>query len=491
MFKLLASLERKRLSRSTNQQNSIFITILKWIGIVYFSILFASLGLGGYFLLEEQPQLGSTPIEIVSRFWIYYIFAELVMRFMLQKLPTANIIPLLILPLKKIEIVRFYVNSRFWSPFNLIQLFFVIPFTVLCLIDGQPVLQVIAWSLGLYLLSLVNNFVYILMESYKKVFFTIATLLILVVAIHYFNLLDITIYTKYILYSIFLYPYLLLVVMALLYLSYRATINYYVKNMYLDQILELKVEQASGKELKWLDNFGTYSSFLKNDFRLIARNKRARTTVFMSIFFMFYGFLVLTPNSDNQYPAFMMILVAFFVSGGFLMLFGQYVPSWDSSYYPFMMTQNITYKDYLKSKWLIIALATAVSSFASVFYIFKSMELFYLIWAMGIFNIGINSYLVLWAGAYMKSPVDLTANKNVFADKNAFNLQVILLSLPKLVLPIVVYFIGNLIYGFWSGFALLIITGILGIFAQKKIFSYIEKIYKEQKYSTLAAFKNK
>jgi hypothetical protein len=30
-----------------------------------------------------------------------------------------------------------------------------------------------------------------------------------------------------------------------------------------------------------------------------------------------------------------------FVSGGFLITFGQFVPSWDSSYYQLMMTQNI------------------------------------------------------------------------------------------------------------------------------------------------------
>ncbi|MHC5354166.1 DUF5687 family protein [Myroides sp. LJL115] len=489
MFKLLANLEAKRLNRGSNQQLGIFITILKWMGIAYFAVIFLTLGIGGYYFIEESTNLGGSPIEIVSRFWIYYIFLELVMRFALQKLPTGNIIPLLVLPIKKKKIVEFYVNSRFLSAFNLVQLFFVIPFMIVSLTKGYPAISVIAWSLALYSFSLVNNFVFILMESYKQVFYSIVSILILLITIHYFDLFDITIYSKYILYSVYLYPYLLLIPLVGLVFSYKATIRYYLKNMYLDNVLENKVQEASSIELKWLDNFGTYSTFLKNDIRLILRNKRAKTTLYMSVFFMFYGFLVLTPNSHDQYPAFMMILVAFFVSGGFLMLFGQYVPSWDSSYYPFMMTQNITYKDYLKSKWLIIALATALSSFASFLYIFKSMELFYLIWAMGIFNIGVNTYMVLWAGAYLKSPVDLTANKNVFADKNAFNLQVILLSLPKLLLPLVVYYLGSLFYGFWGGFTALIIIGIIGMFIQNKAFDFIAKIYKKEKYSAISAFK--
>ena len=40
------------------------------------------------------------------------------------------------------------------------------------------------------------------------------------------------------------------------------------------------------------------------------------------------------------------------------MNFGQFVPSWDSAYYKLLMSQNITYKDYLASKWWLVVIAT-------------------------------------------------------------------------------------------------------------------------------------
>ena len=51
-----------------------------------------------------------------------------------------------------------------------------------------------------------------------------------------------------------------------------------------------------------------------------------------------------------------------FSSGGFLFMFGSFVPSWDSQYYPLMMTQNIEYKEYLNSKWSLMIIGTVISA---------------------------------------------------------------------------------------------------------------------------------
>lgn len=491
MNKLLVFLEKKRLLRGNSQNMDAVVVAFKWIGIVYFGFLFLSLGLGSYFVIEDMKLGMGNTIQVISRFWMYYMVSEMVMRFALQKLPTASIKPLLVLPIPKLKIVKFYIKGSFISAFNYLQLLFIVPFTIVCLVKGLPVFSVLAWVLAVYLCVCTMHFVNILIESYKAVFLAVIGVFGSLAAIQYFNLFDSTEYTQYLLYSVYEYPVLVLVYILILVVSIWLTIRYYVTNMYMDDLLKKKVEVGSTQEMKWLDGFGTYASFLKNDLRLIMRNKRARTTVIMSVLFMFYGFLVLTPNDSGEYSTFMVIFVAFFVSGGFLMMFGQYVPSWDSSYYPLMMTQNITYKNYLKSKWLIIALGTGISMIGAVIYINKSMDLVYLILAMGIFNIGINGYIVLWGGAYLKSPVDLTANKNVFGDKNAFNLKVMVISLPKLFLPIIFYYIGAAIYGFWGGFGMLILVGIVGMFFQKPAFAFIEKIYKKEKYSTIDAFKSK
>ena len=80
--------------------------------------------------------------------------------------------------------------------------------------------------------------------------------------------------------------------------------------------------------------------------------------VLFTTLFLFYGLIFFRENPHQ--PQVMQIFAGIFVSGGFLFTFGQFVPSWDSQYYPLMMTQNISYKNYLTSKWWLIVIATVI-----------------------------------------------------------------------------------------------------------------------------------
>ncbi len=75
---------------------------------------------------------------------------------------------------------------------------------------------------------------------------------------------------------------------------YYFTFHYFKNNLYLDAGLSTKHEIAKTEDLTWLNQFGTLGTFLKNDIKLIKRNKRSRTTVIMSVVFLFYGFLFFT-----------------------------------------------------------------------------------------------------------------------------------------------------------------------------------------------------
>jgi hypothetical protein len=60
----------------------------------------------------------------------------------------------------------------------------------------------------------------------------------------------------------------------------------------------------------------------------------------------------------------------------------------------------------------------------------------------GIYNIGVNSQLVLLGGAYTKTPIDLGSGK-VPLEKKAFNFKTMLISIPQLGLPVFLYWLGS------------------------------------------------
>jgi hypothetical protein len=50
--------------------------------------------------------------------------------------------------------------------------------------------------------------------------------------------------------------------------------------------------------------------------------------------------------------------------------------SWDSSYYQLMMTQNIPYKGYLSSKWWLMVIATIVTTTIASFYLYFGVQVY-------------------------------------------------------------------------------------------------------------------
>lgn len=485
-IKNFLSLEWKSFFRSASFKTNLALKILMVFGALYFIVMFSLLGAGSYFLLEEA---GMPPFETICKFLIYYFVFDLVFRFFLQKTPVMNIRPLLYINIKRKNIVNFTLGKTVLSFFNFMHLFFFIPFSIVLLIKNFDPISVISWFIGMILLILVNNFLTILIDKKDAVFYSVAGIFIALGILQYYQIFDITLYTQPLFKAIFDYPFLVLIPMLLLVGMYFITFNFFKKNLYLDAGLSVKQEIAKTEELTWLNQFGTLGTFLKNDIKLIKRNKRSKTTVLMSFLFLFYGFFFFTGSVEIYDGPIWRIFAGIFISGGFLFSFGQFVPSWDSSYYPLMMSQNIQYKEYLSAKWWLIVIATVVSTFLSAFYLYFGWEVYLAIIVGAIYNIGVNAHIVLWAGAYIKTPIDLNSAKNAFGDKKAFNVKTLLLTIPKLVLPLVLYAIGHYTFGPIAGYLIVALSGIIGFAFKNKVFGIIENVYKTEKYKTIAAYK--
>lgn len=489
MFKHFINLQWKSFFRSASFKTEIWIKILMGLGALYFIFVFVGLGFGAFFIIEKA-ELGD-PLRVVNQYMMYYLAFDMVFRYMLQKMPVTNIKPLLYLPFRKSQIVHYSLGKTVVSFFNWTHAFFFIPFSIILLTKDYGFTNVLGWHLGLMALIYCNNFINILVNNKDNVFYVFAALFMGLGLSQYYKWFDITAYTAPLFNKLYDIPVTALIPWTLLLALFAMAFNYFKNNMYLDGGLATKTEEAKTENLDWLNRFGNLGTFLKNDIKLIKRNKRSRTAVIMGFFFIFYGLLFFTGAIEVYDGPFWRIFAGIFVTGGFLFSFGQYVPSWDSSYYPLMMSQNIIYREYLSSKYYLIIIATIITTVLSSWYIYFGWEVFAAVLVGAIYNIGINAYLVLWGGAYVKTPIDLTSNKKAFGDKQAFNAKTLLLTLPKLFLPMVIYAIGHFLVSPMVGYIFVAVVGLLGFVFKNKVFELIEKIYKKEKYKTLAAYKQK
>lgn len=489
MIAQFLSLQWKSFFRSKSFGTNLILKIVMIFGGLYFILLFTGLGLGLYYILKEA---NLEPLPTVSGFIAFYLVADLSIRFFLQNMPTLQIRPLLTQNVKKNTIVNFTLGKTFLSFFNFIHWFFIIPFTIILMLKEPNPINSLFWGISVLFLIYCNNFIAILIDKKDAVFYAVVGVFATLGILQYYNIFDSVSYLSKVFQFLAKEWYFVVIPLLILALLYLVTFKFFKQNLYLDAGLAGKHEEAKTENLSWLDKWGTVGEFLKNDIRLIKRNKRARTTVLMSVLFIFYGLLFFTSSMGEIYSApVWKIFAGIFVSGGFLLNFGQFVPSWDSSYYPLMMTQNVTYKDYLTSKWWLMVIGTVATTILASFYLYFGWEVYLAIITGAIFNIGVNSTLVMLGGAYIKTPIDLTSNKNAFGDKKSFNVKTLLISLPKLLLPMILYAIGHYTIGWQFGYLLVALAGILGFLLRDKIFKMIEKVYQTQKYDTIDAYKQK
>ncbi|MBP6558088.1 MAG: hypothetical protein KA213_06955, partial [Flavobacterium sp.] len=467
MFKHFIKLEWKSFVRSASFGSNLVLKIIMGLGALYFMACFAILGTAVFFILKDQ---GLEPLAAINKFMIYYVLFDLIIRYFLQKMPVTNIKPLLILPIKRGTIVHYSLGKTIISFFNVLHAFFFIPFTIVLLVQGYG-FQAFLWFLGMTALIYTNNFINILVNSKNVVFYCVLAILIGLATSQYYAVFDFTVYSKLFFQGMYDTLYLFLIPIVLLVTTYYFSFSYFKSRLNLDDGLAKKSDVAKTENFTWLDQFGTLGTFLKNDIRLLKRNKRSRTTLIMSVIFIFYGLLFFTQSIESYDNPWMKVFAGIFVSGGFLFTFGQFVPSWDSAYYQLMMSQNIQYREYISSKWWLMVIGTVISTILASFYLYFGLHTYLIIVVGAIFNIGVNSHLVMLGGAFVKTPIDLTTSKQAFGDKQAFNMKTMLISLPKMLVPMALYTLGYYLFSPNVGLIFVAAAGVLGFAFRNYVFN--------------------
>jgi hypothetical protein len=107
------------------------------------------------------------------------------------------------------------------------------------------------------------------------------------------------------------------------------------------------------------------------------------------------------------------------------------------------------------------------------------------------FNIGLNSFITLYGGALNRVPVELNQKAKAFSNTQGFNPTQLLISLPKILGPMLIFYVPYKLINFNAGIIALTLSGLLGLIFKSYFLNLIEKVYQKTKYKTLAAFSEK
>lgn len=488
MIKHFLNLEWKQYFRSSYWQKSLALNILLVFLALYFVVMFLGLGFGLLFILKKAyPDQDS--FVIANGFLFYWLMIDLMMRFFLQKLPVMSVKPLLTLPIKRSTIVHFVLGKSALSFFNFLPLFAIIPFSIMLIRDGYETAQILPWMFALIVVVLVINFLNFIIEALSSKtdlpFLPILATVGGLYGLEYFDIVSMTSLVGDAFIGISNNPVFIIVPLVLLAISYAFNFKILREKLFLDSGLKSKVTEVKAADLSWTNRFGDIAPFMQLDLKLIWRNKRTKSSAFLMLIGLLYGLFFYTQPiyRDSLYAA---SFVGIFSTGIFLISFGQFIPAWDSGYYKMLMSQNIKYEQYLRSKFVLMVLSVVIMFVLGIPYVYFGWKILVMHFAAAIYNIGVNSHIMLYGGSFNRKKIDLN-------QRAAFNYQGTgavqwIIGLPIMLIPLVLFTIGNIFIGFEAGVAILIIIGVAGIVLHKKLMKTITQRYLDSKYKMIDAF---
>ncbi|NRB83239.1 MAG: hypothetical protein HRU49_05645 [Winogradskyella sp.] len=488
MIKHFINLEWKQYFRSSYWQKSIVINILLIFFALYFVGIFLFMG-AFLFKIIGKATPDEDPFLVVNNYIFYWFIGDVLMRFFLQKLPVMSVKPLLTLPIKRSTIVNFVLGKSALNFFNFLPLFAIIPFSISLLKNGYASSLVLTWLAAMVMIILIINFLNFIVEAFSAEtelsFLPVIALVGVLFGLDYFNILPMRSLVGDGLIYIANNPVFILIPLGILAIVYVYNFKILKEKLFLDSSLKSKVAEVKVADLSWTNRFGDIAPFMQLDLKLIWRNKRTKSMTMLLIIGVLYG-LFFYPQPMYREMEFMFAFIGIFSTGFFLINFGQFIPAWDSSYYKMLMSQNIKYEQYLRSKFILMIMSVVILFVLGIPYVYFGWKILIAHFAAAIYNIGVNSHVILWGGSFNRKKIDLDK-------KAAFNYQGTgavqwLIGIPLMLVPMGLFALINWLLGFEIAIATLIVLGVSGIILHKKLMRFITQKYLDSKYKMIDAF---
>ncbi len=474
--------------RSPFWQKSIVLNIVLGIMGLYLAlnVVFLSL-LADKILIQVYPDRDT--LEAFTGWLFYYFSADLILRFLFQQLPTLSIQPYLTLPIKKNRLLHYVVLKSLPGFFNLLAVLLIVPFFVKNVVMTQPAAFSIGWVIAILSLICINNF---LNFTLKKRFSQkpVVTLVVLA-ALGLLIYLDVDqIFSSSTHFSSFIHqqaqrPYGFILPVALVGLTYLLAHRYLKKNAYLEDSTS-KTNKTS-TTLNFLGQYGDIGHLIGVELKLITRNKRPKSLLVVCCIFFLYGFMFYKKENLDNYI--ILSFMGLLLPSIFSLNYGQYLFSWESSYFDRILVSDITAYTYLKSKHVLLTLSGIAGYFIVLPFAFISYRIAFINAAFLLFNIGITYMIQLFFSTYNTSYIDL--GKGQFMNYQGTGFTQFLVIIPIMGVPYLIYNLHELLGAVGYYFYTIAIIGTIGIIFNKTLLEMMVRLFLKRKYKMALGFRQK
>ena len=486
----LFSLAWRETTRSAYWGKSIATNIGLGFLALYFAVSFLLLGFAiPAILVKEFPDVD--PVSKFNSILLAYFAIDLIIRQLMQKLPTVSFKPLLLQNIRRPQIANYLMVRSILNFFNLLPFFLLLPVTILLVGNSHSGLATASWFLAVFILVFSNHFLAIYLKwrfnEAEYGFFILLAALAGLFAINHFGIVDLSGALGKLLDLILVYPSLTILLIILPALIYLLNVRFLLSRMFVNLVSEKqKAEKVS--DYSWLNNMGETGRFIALELRLIWRNKRPRSTAMMTVIMFAYGLMIYRTEPGHEIPEFIFILGGVIMVGMFSISYGQFFPAWHSNYFSMLMCQRLKMKQFLLSFYMLVTVVSVACYFITLPYALMHTKVIYTHLAMLLYNLGINIPIIFFIGLYSKKRLDL--NQSSVMNYQGVGASQWLAGLPLMLGPIGLFYLFQLGFGTVGGYIGLGLLGLTGITFHSVIIDYFSKLYLKKKHELIKNYKN-
>ncbi len=469
------------------------LAVQLFLGFLVLYLLAVAVGLGFYlntFIQKTFP--GKDVVLVFCGFILYYFFADILMRFLLQDLPTLTIQPYLIQNIKRRQLISFLNIRSLFNFFNLLPLLLFIPFSVVIIGGKFGAAASAGFLISIFFLTVFNHFLilYIKRKIIVNAWWMVGFFVVFVGLglCDYFNIFSLTNISSIIFSKLIYHFWLCFIAVALAAFSFINNYNFLLKNLFLEDISG-KSKCRESTEYAFLDRFGNMGELISLDVKLLLRNKRPRTALLLSAAFLFYGFIFYKPEAIANGNYGFLLMGGIFITGIFIINYGQFLFAWQSSHFDGLMAGNLHVRTYIKSKFFLLTAVSTVIFFISSLYGLLTWKIIVIQAAAYFYNIGINTVIVGYFATRSYKAIDISRGAT-------FNYQGLgasqwIYSLFVFLVPMAIYLPFSLLINKWAGIFALGIAGLISLLLQDWWIGVLTKQFFKRKYLILQGFREK
>ncbi|MDQ6903776.1 MAG: DUF5687 family protein [Bacteroidota bacterium] len=489
MYIIFLQHQWKEFWRSRNKGVNIFLKIIVGFFILYFLVIAFAAGLFMDKIIHQiLPK--ENAIFVFNGLIAYYFFADFLARLQLQQLPTLSIVPYLGLKIKRRKIVNFLNLKALFSPFNLIPLFILLPFCFTVILKSFGTVAAMMYSLSVLCLILLNNYLVLFLKrkSISNVMYVVAgTAIIGILALfEYYKVISIAKGSNKIFNGIVFHPLIAFGFTILAVIIFFINSRYLNRNLYLEE-LSKTITKKSGTDYPFLNRFGQVGELVALEIKLIIRNKRPRSLLLVGCFLMFYGFLFYDKATLLKHEYGRPFFAAFLITGIAIVNYGQLMFAWQSPHFDGLLANKISFKNFIKAKFLLFTLICSFAFLISCFYGFISWQLILLQLAAYLYNIGFVTVTMLYFATLNYKRIDLSKASRFNYEGSSWVQWV--LAIPLMLIPVVLYLPFSLLHKPFIGIGVVGLFGLITLLLRNLWINLLVKKFIKQRYKIAAGFR--